>query len=102
MERMQAFWNAHAHWSRATFGDDSKRGPIGALKHLEKEAREAQEPGHDAYEIVDCFLLTIDAARRSGMSYDEFVELAETKLEINKTRKWPIPVDDTPVEHIRD
>lgn len=33
----------HGEWSQATFGSDAERGPIGALKHLAKEANEAVE-----------------------------------------------------------
>lgn len=39
---LAAFWLAHAEWSRATFGCDTKKGPLGALKHLEKEVGEAR------------------------------------------------------------
>ena len=63
--RAQRFWDALAEWSQATFGTDAERGAIGPLKHLEKEAREAQE-ALDPIEIADCLLLVFDAARRSG------------------------------------
>lgn len=100
--RLQDFWKDHSIWSQATFGTDAERGPIGALKHLAKEAVEAQDPTADKYEIADCFILTCDAARRSGLTPDELMTLVEQKLVINKARSWPRPVDDEPVEHIRD
>ena len=43
MSRAQQFWNEQGEWSQKTFGLDSERGPLGPLKHLEKEAREGQE-----------------------------------------------------------
>ena len=43
MSIAQQFWDQQAEWSRATFGSDTERGPLGPLKHLEKEAKEAQE-----------------------------------------------------------
>lgn len=112
-------------WSQATFGTDDERGPMGPLKHLEKEAKEAQEAverlsiasvssdresrevGMDAAkadlkeELSDCLLLLLDATRRSGFSLWQVAKAAQAKMEINKARKWPKPVDAfTPVEHI--
>lgn len=108
-ERTQRFWNAHADWSQKTFGTD--RGPLGALKHLEKEAREAQhevEVGMNASpalreEIADCLFLTFDSARRAGMTLDDLLDEAFKKLAINKGRTWTKPTKDgEPVEHVRD
>jgi hypothetical protein len=99
------FFAAQGEWSQATFGLDSERGCIGPLKHLEKEAREAytetdREKRH--MEIVDCFFLTCDSARRDGMSFDDLLALAWKKLEINKARQWSKPTSDEPVEHVRN
>jgi hypothetical protein len=84
---------------------------LGALKHLEKEAREAQhEVGVGApnsypklrEEIADCLSLTFDAARRSGLSLDNLLDIAFAKLEKNRTRVWTKPTNsDEPIEHIR-
>jgi hypothetical protein len=90
-----------AEWSQATFGSDRTRGPLGALRHLEMEAREAQQAPDDPEEYADCFLLILDAARRAGISADSLVAAARQKMIINRQRKWPKPVDDTPVEHFR-
>lgn len=73
-----------AEWSQKTFGTDQMRGPIGALRHLEKEAREAQEHPGDAMEYADCFLLILDAARRAGIKPMELMRHAEAKMKINK------------------
>jgi len=90
-----------ARWSQATFGADVERGPLGALKHLEKEAREAQAAPLDPSEYADCFLLILDAARRSGISPLKLVLHAREKMAINKARTWPKPTSDEPVEHDR-
>lgn len=95
----------HSEWSQATFGSDDERGPMGALKHLEKESVEAQGAvGTDGLkeEIADCFLLILDASRRAGMKPMQLVEVAIDKMAVNKERKWPRPTDDTPIEHVRD
>ncbi len=102
----------HAEWSQATFGADDVRGPIGPLKHLEKEAREAQVAAViadpiDRYtklreELADCFLLILDAARRFKVKPTQLVEAAQAKLTVNKMREWPSqPVADEAIEHIR-
>ena len=78
-------------------------GPIGPLKHLEKEERGAyiEDNWHKRVdEIADCLLLTLDAARRHGLSFDELTEAAFSKLERNKQRTWPAGISDEPVEHI--
>lgn len=90
-----------SQWSQATFGTDLERGPLGALRHLEREAVEAQGAPTDVEEYADCFLLILDAARRAGISPLQLIEAAQQKLEINKRREWPGPVDDQPVEHVR-
>jgi hypothetical protein len=91
-------------WSEATFGSDQERGPLGVLKHLEKEAREAQQAvgtPEIRMELADCFLLLLDASRRAGMDVDDLIVAAREKHEINRMRAWMKPVDDEPVEHVR-
>lgn len=94
-----------AEWSQATFGNDLERGPMGALKHLEKEARECQaaiaNPENLREEMADCFLLLLDACRRAGIKPMQLVEAAQEKMTINKRRTWPKPTDDEPVEHVK-
>lgn len=88
-------------WSEATFGSDKERGPLGALKHLELEAREAQDAPGDPEEYADCFLLILDASRRAGIKPMQLMEHAKAKLEVNKRRQWPKPTSETePVEHV--
>lgn len=92
-----------AEWSQATFGKDGVRGPVGALMHLEKEAREAQANPKDREEYADCLLLILDAARRAGTGAFELFKAAKEKQAINRARKWPAPpAGDAPIEHIAD
>lgn len=91
-----------AEWSRATFGSDQEKGPLGALKHLEKEAREAQASPDDHSEYADCFLLVLDASRRAGLGPLQLIAEARKKMAVNRTREWVRPADpDQPVEHKR-
>ena len=101
-ERVEKFWREHSEWSQATFGTDAERGPVGALKHLEKEAREAQAKPTDLEEYADCLFLTFDAARRAGLTLDTLLNEAFAKLEKNKKRRWVKPANpDEPIEHER-
>ncbi|AMV29310.1 hypothetical protein VT84_33250 [Gemmata sp. SH-PL17] len=100
-------------WSQATFGADAERGPIGALKHLAKEAAEAEmafimnncvggDRGIIAEELADCFLLILDASRRAGFTPIELIRAAEQKMVTNKRRVWPKTVGDVPSEHVKE
>jgi hypothetical protein len=89
-------------WSQKTFGVDCVRGPVGPLKHLEKEAREAIENPKDIKEYADCLILICDASRRAGFSILDVVLAAQNKMEENVKRKWPTPVSDEAVEHIKE
>lgn len=110
----------HAAWSQKTFGSDADRGPLGPLRHLEMEAREAQQaaeavgyvsrcgstPFHTrnmlGEELADCLLLLLDAGRRAGFDPLAIVREAAKKMERNKARKWETPVDGQPCEHVHD
>lgn len=101
---LRAFWGAQAEWSERTFGTTAERGPMGPLKHLAKEVAEVQAsgPNWDVTELCDCLFLICDAARRAGFTYDQLMDAAWRKLDINKGRQWQKPTSDEPVEHVRD
>lgn len=99
---LERFWIEQGKWSQETFGLDSERGPIGPLKHLEKEIQEVLQDPSDEMEYIDCFFLIIDAIRRKGISIERFEQLLFQKLEINKARKCGIKASDEPIEHIRE
>lgn len=91
-----------AEWSQATFGSDKERGPVGPLKHLEKEAREAAANPSDISEHADCLILILDASRRAGFTILDVVRAATEKMIQNKARTWPkATAADMPVEHVR-
>lgn len=90
-----------SRWSQETFGHDTIRGSIGPLKHLEKEAKEAQEKQDDIMEYADCLLLVIDASRRAGFDITALIIAAEQKLIINRNRQWPKMGVNDAVEHIK-
>ena len=90
-----------SEWSQATFGSDQQRGPVGPLKHLEKEAREAAANPSDVSEYADCLLLLLDASRRAGITPLELVRAGAAKMQTNKVRRWGTPTADGPVEHVR-
>lgn len=99
-----AVYDDHADWSEETFGADTQRGPLGPLRHLEKEAKEAQEEtSRDGLleELADCQLLLWDAARRAGHTPEDVIHFCEYKLAKNKERIWPQGDPDQPVEHAK-
>ena len=89
----------HAEWSEAIFGRE--HGPMGALKHLEAEVREAQDAPTDISEYADCLLLLLDAKRRAGFTLLQLVEAAQVKMVANKMRQWPRCQPDEPCFHIK-
>lgn len=79
------------------------RGPIGALKHLVLEAKEAIARPDDITEYVDCLLLSLDAARRAGFEYEEILAAGHAKVSVIDGREYPKGVPEgEPIEHIRD
>lgn len=98
----ECFWNRLTQWSTATFGPSRIRDHIGPLKHLAKEAVEAQVRPANPEEIADCLFLVFDAARRAGLTYEELIEAAFAKLAINRKREWGPPGGDNAIEHVRE
>ncbi len=88
---------AHAEWSRSTFG---KVGPIGPLKHLSKEALEAAAQPDDLSEWADMQFLLWDAQRRAGITDEQITQAMIEKLKVNMARQWPEPKDGEPRLHI--
>ncbi len=90
-----------AEWSEKTFGTNKERGPLGPLKHLEKEAKEAQNNPADILEYADCFILILDASRRTGFSISDLIQAAKEKMIQNKEREWGPRFKDQAIEHIK-
>ena len=98
---MRQLYGNHAAWSRGAFGPDSS-GPLGALRHLQKEVGETLARPDDPLEYVDMLFLVWDAARRAGFDWDDLVVHGLRKMARNKARTWPEPVPGQPCEHVRD
>lgn len=98
--RFEEFLHEFVPWSQETFGSDHTNGPVGPLKKLEIESREAQQDPKDVMELADCFICLLDATRRAGYTPLELVEASHAKLKINKTRKYPMPADGECSQHI--
>jgi len=98
--RIVNFWYKHGKWASETYG--AHRDHIGPLKHLAKEAVEAQVIPADPIELADCFMLVLSATRNAGLTLEDLITAAENKLEICKTRKYPKGVNGEPIEHIRE
>jgi hypothetical protein len=94
-------------WSEKTFGPKEHRGPLGPLKHLAKEAVEAQNAvGTDELleELADCLFLLVDATWRSGFWTTDLMRAAMLKLDKNKGREWGDWRTKDPnaaIEHVR-
>lgn len=95
-----------SQWQRVTFPNAT---PISASLHLCEEANELNEilvedgtMDQVALEIADCFLLLIGVCQTAGMSYEDIIQAIDSKMEINKTRKWGKQNELGYVKHIED
>lgn len=95
---MWEFWINQKLWSYETFGPPSFRGPIGPLKHLQKEIEEVLQNPTDLEEYIDCQFLIFDAVHRAGFNYEQFKAALFKKLEKNKARTWPDWRTQNPLE----
>lgn len=99
IQRFTRLQQEHRKFSFETFGTV---GPVGSLKHLAEEALEAAEAPDDPVEYADCQFLLWDAFNRQrAFGVDTFLDAAEAKLQVLKTRKWPEPKDGEPRNHIQ-
>jgi NTP pyrophosphatase (non-canonical NTP hydrolase) len=95
-------------WSHQTFGTPEERGPLGPLRHLQKEVVEVEKAitednsAATVEEIGDCIFLISDLLDVLGVPFTVFVNELERKLEVNQNRKWGPKSKDSPVEHVRD
>jgi predicted house-cleaning noncanonical NTP pyrophosphatase (MazG superfamily) len=76
-----------------------KADSVDHLKKLQSETLEAIEDPKDVYEYADCLLCIFGAAYKAGFSYEELKLASETKLYVNKNRKWE-KLEDGTYQHI--
>lgn len=90
-------------WSRATFGPEHLRGPLGPLAHIRKELEEIKESPYDLEEWIDVIILGLDGACRAGHEPQQIIDMIKTKQAKNEARTWPdwrnVPADQA-IEHI--
>lgn len=102
---IQKFMDANRKWTDDTFGPLSA---VSALKHLKKEvgetidAIEQSEPEEAIRaEFSDCFLLLLNACHKHGISFSDLFAVAESKMKINRERKWGQVNSEGFVEHLK-
>lgn len=105
-KRLQQLMNNITEFSDKTFGGHERK--LAMLHHLKKEVDELIDsieifenkvcdlPSTKAIsnicgEFSDCLILLLDCASHFGLTANRYIELAEEKMEINKTRKWGKP-----------
>lgn len=99
---MDRLWCGHRAWADETFGTRDVRGPVGALKHLAKEALEAAEDPTDLTEFADCLFLLWDGVHRAGFTMEQVVQAGFRKLQVLHTRSYDRNTpEDQPAEHDR-
>lgn len=99
-------------WQRQTFGGDCSALAVqGVFKKLEKEMYELMlalagsgymASPEVAGELADCLILLLGIATKLRMSAAEEIE---TKMKVNRARRWPALKDQTPgqpVSHLEE
>lgn len=95
MKNLNEIFSEIVDWSNATFPGATHK--IKAI-HLSREATELTENQEDESEIADCLFLLAHLA--DGLNVN-LAEILETKLELNKNRKWGTADANGVVEHVR-
>ena len=88
LQKLLEFLVERREFSYKTFGSKEERDHTAPLLHLQKEVQELIDNPDDPMEWADCVLLLLDAAERKGHSFNDLIDFASKKLEINKVRKW--------------
>lgn len=85
-------FNSIGEWSKNAFPDANSIAHIVKLKH---EAQEVIEAPYDIKEYADCIIALFAAAYKADIAFFELVGAVESKLEVNKNRKWTKLSDGT-------
>lgn len=104
------------NWQKKTFGQAT---PVSKAHHLKEEVDELLVELESYYrsgfpksetqlkdsliekEFADCFLLLFGSAAAHGMGYEDICQAIDTKMEINKSRKWGKPDENGVVKHVQ-
>ena len=87
-----ALFNSIGEWSKNAFPDAGSIEHIIKLKH---EAQEVIEAPYDIKEYADCAIALFAAAYKADIAFFELINAIESKLEVNKNRKWAKLSDGT-------
>ena len=91
-------------WQKETFGTPN---PDGIRNHLKKELQEildATDLNHQVEELIDCFFMLLQEARRikPTITSEEIFSAMKQKLETNKARKWQTAGPDGAIHHVKE
>lgn len=95
--KLRAHIKRQRRWSRKNIGPGQR--VEGILKHIEKEVTEVRANPTDLMEWIDIAMLAFDGAWRQGFSARQIESALAEKLEINKSRKFPMMPEDEPSFH---
>lgn len=94
-------YNTITAWQNKVF---TKATPLSCVNHLEEEVGELKEKTEndilDKHEIADCFLLLIAYCQKSGLNYQDVVDLIQDNFSIVQQRKWGEVNEKGYVKHI--
>ena len=93
----QQLFREHGRFCRETFPDHALAGHVEKLK---TECDEVLKCPNDVMEFADVLLVFISMASTAGFEPDEILCAAETKLNINRRRKW-MKMPDGTYQHIK-
>lgn len=97
MDRWQQAQNDIGVFTDKTFGQSTF---LSKMTHLKEEIQELLDAPEDESEWADCLILFLDAARCTNMDMDRLYNAVQSKMVINKARKWGAPNEDGIVHHI--
>ncbi len=97
-------FNEITQWQNETFKTATTSSKINHLKEeideLWLSVKFESALSEKRLEFADCFILLFGAAASDGMTYADIIEAIETKMAINRNRKWGKPNEQGYVKHI--
>ena len=98
-EEWQILQDQTTYFANDTFGNTSD--PLPPLHHLKEEVDELIEAPGDITEFADCFILLVQAAKRSGFNMNDLYKASREKHRINTQREWGAPDANGVVKHVK-
>jgi len=88
LPKLNKFIDERNEFSLKTFGHPKEHNFKLPLNKLREELEELLKNPDDNLEWADCLICFLDAAWRKGYSFEDLLDFAIQKLDINKKRKW--------------